>query len=62
MAKIAILFGVLLIVISLGFWVATGRAEMATLHPAGVGLILLVSGALANSEDARSGCSGCISR
>jgi len=53
MAKVAILFGVLLIVISLGFWMATGRAEMAALHPAGVGLILLVSGLLASSEDAK---------
>jgi hypothetical protein len=53
MAKLTMFFGVLLIVISVGFWMATGRTEMATLHPAGVGLILLVSGSLANSEDAK---------
>jgi hypothetical protein len=53
MAKLTMFFGVLLIVISVGFWMATGRAEIAALHPAGVGLILLVSGALANSEDAK---------
>jgi len=53
MAKLTMFFGVLLIVISVGFWMATGRTETATLHPAGVGLVLLVSGALANSEDAK---------
>ena len=53
MAKLTMFFGVLLIVISVGFWMATGRDETAALHPAGVGLILLVSGALANSEDAK---------
>ena len=53
MAKLSMFFGVLLIVISVGFWMATGRDETAALHPAGVGLILLVSGALANSEDAK---------
>ena len=53
MAKLTMFFGVLLIVISVGFWMATGRIETAALHPAGVGLILLVSGALANSEDAK---------
>ncbi len=53
MAKLTMFFGVLLMVISVGFWMATGRTETATLHPAGVGLILLVSGALANSEDAK---------
>ena len=39
MAKLTMFFGVLLIVISVGFWMATGRAEIAALHPAGVGLI-----------------------
>jgi len=53
MAKMTMFFGVLLVVISVGFWMATGRTEMATLHPGGVGLILLVSGLLANSEDAK---------
>ena len=53
MAKLTMFFGVLLIAISVGFWMATGRTETATLHPAGVGLILLVSGAMANSEDAK---------
>ncbi len=53
MAKLTMFFGVLLVVISVGFWIATGRTEVATLHPAGVGLILLVSGLLANSENAK---------
>jgi len=53
MAKLTMVFGSLLIIISVAFWSATGRTEMATLHPAGVGLILLVSGWLADSEDAK---------
>jgi hypothetical protein len=53
MAKMTIAFGVLLVAISLGFWLALGRTDMAALHPAGVGLILLVSGLLANTENAK---------
>jgi hypothetical protein len=36
MAKMTIAFGVLLVAISLGFWLALGRTDMAALHPAGV--------------------------
>ncbi len=53
MAKLTMVFGALLLVISLGFWNATGRTEVATLHPEGVALILLVSGWLADSENAK---------
>jgi hypothetical protein len=53
MAKMTIGFGVLLVAVSLGFWLALGRADMAALHPAGVGVILLISGLLANTEDAK---------
>ncbi len=52
MAKLTMFFGAVLILLSGFFWVVAGH-ETATLHPAGVGLILLVSGALANSEDAK---------
>jgi hypothetical protein len=43
--------GFLLVLVSVGFWFAMGRAEMAALHPAGLGVLLLIAGALANSED-----------
>lgn len=53
MAKLTIVFGVLLVVVSLGFWLAMGRAESAALHPAGVGVLLLLCGVLANTESAK---------
>jgi hypothetical protein len=53
MAKMTIGFGVLLVAISLGFWAAMGRTDMAALHPAGVGVLLLLCGALANTENAK---------
>ncbi|QMV17845.1 hypothetical protein GOB94_03385 [Granulicella sp. 5B5] len=53
MAKLTIGFGVLLVAVSLGFWFAMGRAESAALHPAGVGVILLLCGVLANTENAK---------
>jgi len=53
MAKLTIWFGVALVAISLGFWFAMGRAESAALHPAGVGVILLICGLLANTENAK---------
>jgi hypothetical protein len=53
MAKMTIGFGVLLVAISLGFWLALGRTDMAALHPAGVGVILLISGLLANTENVK---------
>ena len=51
MAKLTIWFGVLLAVVSLGFWIAMGRTETAALHPAGVGLLLILCGALANTDN-----------
>lgn len=51
MAKFTIWFGVLLAVVSLGFWIATGRAETATLHPAGIGVLLILCGVLASTEN-----------
>jgi hypothetical protein len=46
-------FGVLLVVVSVGFWIAMGRAEMAALHPAGLGVVLVLCGVLANTESAK---------
>ena len=53
MAKLTIGFGVLLVAVSAGFWIATGRAESAALHPAGIGIILILSGLLANTENVK---------
>ena len=51
MAKSTIWFGVLLAVVSLGFWIGMGRTEAAPLHPAGIGVLLILCGALANTEN-----------
>jgi hypothetical protein len=51
LAKLTIWFGVLLAAVSLGFWIGTGRTEIAALHPAGVGVLLILCGALANTEN-----------
>jgi hypothetical protein len=51
LAKLTIWFGVLLAAVSLGFWMGMGRAETAALHPAGVGVLLILCGALANTEN-----------
>ncbi len=51
MAKLTIWFGVLIAVVSLGFWFALGRTETAALHPAGIGVLLILCGLLANTEN-----------
>ncbi len=53
MAKLTMVFGGLLVVVSLGFWFAMGRTESAALHPAGLGVLLVLCGALANTESSR---------
>lgn len=53
MAKITIGFGLLLVAISAGFWLALGRTDTAALHPAGMGVVLLLSGLLANTENVK---------
>jgi hypothetical protein len=53
LAKLTIGFGVLLVAISAGFWFAMGRAESAALHPAGVGMVLILCGLLANTENVK---------
>jgi len=53
MARLTIGFGVLLAAVSVGFWVAMGRADSAALHPAGLGVVLIVCGLLANTENAK---------
>jgi hypothetical protein len=51
LAKLTIGFGVLLALVSLCFWLAIGRTEMAALHPAGVGVLLILCGVLANTDN-----------
>ena len=53
MAKLAMFVGLVLVAISVAFWFLMGRADMAALHPAGLGVLMLVAGALANSEDTK---------
>ncbi len=53
MAKLTVVFGIMLMVISAAFWFATGRVESAALHPAGVGLVLVLAGLLANTENVK---------
>ena len=53
MAKLTVVFGVVLVAVSAAFWFAGGRLEMAALHPAGVGLVLVLSGLLANTENVK---------
>ena len=51
MAKLTIWFGGLIVLVSLGFWIGMGRTVTAALHPAGIGVLLIVCGALANTEN-----------
>jgi multisubunit Na+/H+ antiporter MnhE subunit len=53
MAKLTIWVGVLLVAVAVGFWLAAGRVESAALHPAGLGVLLVVCGLLANTENAK---------
>ncbi len=53
MAKTTVIFGVLLVLVSAGFWLAMGRTETAALHTAGLGVVLVLCGVLANTENAK---------
>jgi hypothetical protein len=44
-------FGALIAAVSVGFWLAIGRTEIAALHPAGIGVLLVLCGALADTEN-----------
>ncbi len=53
MAKLTIVFGVLLLLVGIaGFWL-TGHKAPTALIPSLIGLLLAVSGALAHTEDAK---------
>lgn len=51
MARITIVFGVLLVLLAIIGFVATGSAHPTALIPAGAGLIFILFGLLANSPD-----------
>lgn len=53
MHKLTILFGVLLIALGLGTYVATGHQYPTSLIPTYFGLVLAICGLLANTEDAK---------
>lgn len=53
MAKLTIVFGALLILVGIGGFILTGSAHPTALIPAVIGVILVVAGALANTEDAK---------
>ena len=53
MAKLTIVFGVLLILLAVIGFVSTGSAHPTALIPAGVGLVLVIFGVLANTPDAK---------
>ncbi len=53
MAKVTIVFGVLLIILGLTGYFGTGHVHPTALIPSGFGLLLTILGLLANTEDAR---------
>ncbi len=53
MAKLTILFGVLLILVGVAGFVATGHTHPTALIPAGFGLLLILFGSQANTEDSK---------
>ncbi len=53
MAKVTILFGVLLFLLGVVVWVATGRHAPTALIPAYVGIVLGILGLLARTDNAK---------
>lgn len=53
MAKLTIAFGILLILLGIIGYVATGSAHPTALIPSGLGVIFIFFGVMANSEDAK---------
>ena len=51
MAKLTIVFGILLILVGVAGFVSTGSAHPTALIPAGAGLLFILFGAMANSEN-----------
>ncbi len=53
MAKLTMVFGVLLILVAVAGFVATGSTHPTALIPGGLGLLFVLFGVLANSPDAK---------
>ena len=53
MAKLTMVFGVLLVLVAVAGFVATGSSHPTSLIPGGVGLLFVLFGVLANSPDAK---------
>lgn len=53
MARLTIVFGVLLIALALIGFVATGSTHPTALIPGGLGLLFILFGALANTQDSK---------
>jgi uncharacterized membrane protein HdeD (DUF308 family) len=53
MAKLTIVFGILLIILGVTGYVYTGSAHPTALIPAGAGILFTIFGVLANSDDAK---------
>jgi hypothetical protein len=53
MAKPTIAFGILLILLGVAGFVSTGSAHPTALIPSGIGLLFVLFGAMANTEDAK---------
>jgi fucose 4-O-acetylase-like acetyltransferase len=53
MAKLTIGFGILLIVLGIFGFVATGSAHPTALIPVGIGLLFVLFGVMANTEDSK---------
>lgn len=53
MAKMTIVFGVLLILLAIIGFVATGSSHPTALIPAGLGLLFIVFGVMANTPDSK---------
>ena len=51
MAKLTIVFGVLLAAVSVGAYFVDGTGRHSMLHPVGIGVVLIVCGALAMTND-----------
>jgi hypothetical protein len=53
MAKLTIAFGILLVLLGIFGFVATGSAHPTALIPAGIGLFFVLFGVMANTEDSK---------
>ncbi|MES2390691.1 MAG: hypothetical protein V4555_03555 [Acidobacteriota bacterium] len=53
MAKLTMVFGFVLVALGVTVWMATGRVAPTALIPAWFGIVMMLAGALARTEDAK---------